>query len=543
MNSLQLSCFAASLRKHKLSIFASNAVCIVVSGVAFLLILGCCGASMGESLVERPTLDKKMDEPFKPSGGLDVSISFGRFENDVLSWEKWSSFSPNRYLEEVGSLSTPGSVAQKKAYFEAHYKRIAARKAEELEEEKSIVPAARFLDEWRNDDCLESSCGIDAELGLSNGDRSVEVAAESEYASTNATSANEAKKDDDSFDSSKEKSTLDVFVDGIRERDSADVGVESEGCLADEGKDELSCEAVELGPNAAVEAASPEMEKPPRKKNGVKELTPKSNVARKANSTKRDTNSGRVQAKPLPSSTPRNYKAAPVSTPTSASQPLMKRANGSQVTKSTRGASKSLHKSLILDPSSLPAQSMTRRSLMVEKMGDKDIIRRAFKTFQNRMDGSCNEAKSSTVKKVTSTPPEARVSTPPIRRTRDDAEKASAQRNQGGTRSKPSETRLYRGSLVMDTKNTNISAASSSISFRSHDRAKKRKEFLKDLEAKSVAKAAENAQLSAKSKEEKDSEIRRLRKSLNFKAKPLPSFYKDRTKAHLEKDPHNKELH
>ncbi|XP_042023498.1 protein WVD2-like 7 isoform X5 [Salvia splendens] len=501
---------------------------------------------MGESLVERPTLDKKMDEPFKPSGGLDVSISFGRFENDVLSWEKWSSFSPNRYLEEVGSLSTPGSVAQKKAYFEAHYKRIAARKAEELEEEKSIVPAARFLDEWRNDDCLESSCGIDAELGLSNGDRSVEVAAESEYASTNATSANEAKKDDDSFDSSKEKSTLDVFVDGIRERDSADVGVESEGCLADEGKDELSCEAVELGPNAAVEAASPEMEKPPRKKNGVKELTPKSNVARKANSTKRDTNSGRVQAKPLPSSTPRNYKAAPVSTPTSASQPLMKRANGSQVTKSTRGASKSLHKSLILDPSSLPAQSMTRRSLMVEKMGDKDIIRRAFKTFQNRMDGSCNEAKSSTVKKVTSTPPEARVSTPPIRRTRDDAEKASAQRNQGGTRSKPSETRLYRGSLVMDTKNTNISAASSSISFRSHDRAKKRKElsqFLKDLEAKSVAKAAENAQLSAKSKEEKDSEIRRLRKSLNFKAKPLPSFYKDRTKAHLEKDPHNKELH
>ncbi|XP_042022179.1 protein WVD2-like 7 isoform X2 [Salvia splendens] len=498
---------------------------------------------MGESLVERPTLEKKMDESFKPSAGLDVSISFGRFENDVLSWEKWSSFSPNRYLEEVGSLSTPGSVAQKKAYFEAHYKRIAARKAEELGEEKSIVPAARSLDEWSIDDCGEGSCGIDAELGLSNGDRPVEVAAEAEYASTNATSANELKKDDDSFDSSKEESTLDVFVDGIRERDRSDVGVVSEGCLADEGKEELNREAVELGPNATVEAASPEVEKPPRKKNGAKELTPKSNVARKASSTKRDTNSSRVQAKPLPSSTPRNFKAAPVSTPTSASQPLMKRANGSQVTKSTRGASKSLHTSLILDPSSLPAQSMTRRSLMVEKMGDKDIIGRAFKTFQNRVDGSCNEGKSSTVKKVTSTPSEARMSTPPIRKMRDDAEKASARRNQAGSRSKPSETRSYRGSLVMDKKNTNISAASSSISFRSHDRAEKRKEFLKDLEAKSVAKAAENAQLSVKSKEEKDSEIRRLRKSLNFKAKPLPSFYKDRTKAHLEKDPRNKELH
>ncbi|EPS58087.1 hypothetical protein M569_16729, partial [Genlisea aurea] len=67
---------------------------------------------------------------------LEVSVSFGRFENDVLSWEKWSSFSPNKYLEEVGSLSTPGSVAQKKAYFEAHYKKIAAQKAEILEQEK-----------------------------------------------------------------------------------------------------------------------------------------------------------------------------------------------------------------------------------------------------------------------------------------------------------------------------------------------------------------------------------------------------------------------
>lgn len=42
-------------------------------------------------------------------------------------------------------------------------------------------------------------------------------------------------------------------------------------------------------------------------------------------------------------------------------------------------------------------------------------------------------------------------------------------------------SRSYRGSLVMDKKNTNISAASSSISFRSHDRAEKRKEVYLDL--------------------------------------------------------------
>lgn len=51
------------------------------------------------------------------------SISFGRFENEPLSWERRSSFSHNRYLEEVEKFSKPGSVNEKKAYFEAHFKK------------------------------------------------------------------------------------------------------------------------------------------------------------------------------------------------------------------------------------------------------------------------------------------------------------------------------------------------------------------------------------------------------------------------------------
>ncbi|KAB5538091.1 hypothetical protein DKX38_015624 [Salix brachista] len=51
------------------------------------------------------------------------SISFGRFESEDLSWERRSSFSHNRYLEEVEKCSKPGSVIQKKAYFEAHFKK------------------------------------------------------------------------------------------------------------------------------------------------------------------------------------------------------------------------------------------------------------------------------------------------------------------------------------------------------------------------------------------------------------------------------------
>lgn len=69
---------------------------------------------------------------------LGQSVSFGRFMSESLAWEKWSSFSHNRYVEEAERYSKPGSVAQKKAFFEAHYKKLAAQKAAALlEQEKS----------------------------------------------------------------------------------------------------------------------------------------------------------------------------------------------------------------------------------------------------------------------------------------------------------------------------------------------------------------------------------------------------------------------
>uniref|UniRef100_A0A2P2K116 Uncharacterized protein MANES_12G017400 n=1 Tax=Rhizophora mucronata TaxID=61149 RepID=A0A2P2K116_RHIMU len=63
-----------------------------------------------------------------PIRGLTESISFGRFMSEPLAWEKWSTFSHNRYLEEAEKFSKPGSVAQMKAYFEAHYKNRVAKK-------------------------------------------------------------------------------------------------------------------------------------------------------------------------------------------------------------------------------------------------------------------------------------------------------------------------------------------------------------------------------------------------------------------------------
>ncbi|KAG8093362.1 hypothetical protein GUJ93_ZPchr0012g20674 [Zizania palustris] len=54
---------------------------------------------------------------------LGESVSFGRFLAEPLEWGKWSAFEHNRYIEEATHQSRPGSVAQKKAFFEAHYAR------------------------------------------------------------------------------------------------------------------------------------------------------------------------------------------------------------------------------------------------------------------------------------------------------------------------------------------------------------------------------------------------------------------------------------
>ncbi|XP_022151099.1 protein WVD2-like 7 isoform X2 [Momordica charantia] len=392
---------------------------------------------MDESaLVDVLNDEDKVEENASGKPLLEVSVSFGRFENDLLSWEKWSTFSPNKYLEEVEKYATPGSVAQKRAYFEAHYKKIADRKSKLLEQEREEMEGNTTVvsDELNGgEDLMNNSERLDSESETSNHQVSaVEVEQNTTLIGEVSGVYQDEVKDD-------VESTAECESSPNGEKEQPDGRLECVGSETSK-QEEVVVKQVETLP---VESRS--TKEPPQKLvnkisavSKVKQQVLKQNRPKQSKETTpvvKERNSASVKKKQISStakapqiSTPKLYKTTPGPTTPVARSPVprssTKKGNNSSLSRSQnlssgevkKVAPKSLHMSLSLGtPNSDPSSGTgIRRSFIMEKMGDKDIVKRAFKTFQNsfnQMKSSPQEEKSSAPKMVPAKEKEIRIST------------------------------------------------------------------------------------------------------------------------------------
>lgn len=504
-----------------------------------------------------------MGESVGSRGTFGVSVSFGKYENDALSWEKWSTFSPNKYLEEVGKCSTPGSVAQKKAFFEAHYKKIAAMKAEaELLDQEKATPLRsddhteeNFEDikEQQKDFVESKAClnveQVQAEISKFDGSGKPQEDKPDSYQSRCKEEASLVKHE--SYQSQcKEEASLvndERFQDESLQSGNA---LEPQNLLQSQSPITLNSNADKLEEAVLVNDESMKLVKqhfqvdletrgPQKSKPEIPKLKAQ-NVLRKVNPTLVEKNSTGMKKKPasiIPKSpeTSATRSSKPKATPTSS----LKKANASSssksknhlVSESKRVAPTSFHLSMSMSMNSVnsdTASSVTssrRRSLFMEQMGDKDIVKRAFKTFQNRV----NQLPSfdSGTKQLPAKGSEAKASTSRAyqkenERSRKAAEKITPARGQLGTTWKSVSSGSLKG-VGVDERQIKVTPKSNSVVLTSNER---RKEFFKNLEEKSNAREAEKSRLGSKSKQVKDAEMKTLKQNHNFKAKPMPSFYR-----------------
>ncbi|KAK4371023.1 hypothetical protein RND71_010498 [Anisodus tanguticus] len=388
---------------------------------------------------------------------LEVSVSFGRYENDdALSWEKWSSFSPNKYLEEAEKCKTSGSVAQKKAYFEAHYKKIAAQKLEQIEKEKKEqleqAKQTESLDEPHFQDHSEITEVSDSRFGLSNGED------EKTRADVNNSDHVDEPKDD-------------VFVD-VKDKEGPILETSDNGEVP---KVEDNLKEIPQVDNEAKSSSAKKSKTPkPNLKNTARKVHPTTedriSAGTKKNPVSPVTKSSRIStptSKPLPtskiisSSQPSMKKVNGVSYPRSSNAPVVqsnkvlsrslnspsqssiKNLNGSTLQRS-KNSSTSMHMSLSLGPppNSTASTTTMRKSMIMERMGDKDIVKRAFKAFQNSFNQGKPEVDTrySGSKKVLPKGSEQKISACPtprkeVERLTKTSDKVISQKCQSGTRS------------------------------------------------------------------------------------------------------------
>ncbi|KAL8196411.1 hypothetical protein R6Q57_024706 [Mikania cordata] len=408
----------------------------------------------------------EIEEPVRLNFQADLlqsgSISFGRFESESLSWERRSIFPHNRYLEEVEKYSKPGSVTEKKAYFEAEFRRKALLKQRSSEcqdggESPTVTNSEMYaFEDYGNFN--DGPCGSNA----SKRNTETEI-------------PGHEKGDIACFD----ESTSDIVYD--EDTTSQHLESQSQNELGEThqsenenvaGNTEQSVELTHVNHAVLVDVSSV--------------ANDDSSLA--CQTSKKDNGSISISISPLTTSSP---KVKPAAEKKLTRSTVKTQVNADWFQKQVlNGGSKGSMKPRTSESKDLPVKKTEKKS----PRPASPLIRSGVKSLK------AEELKSEKAVKGQFPLSKSLPGVRPI---------------------------VNRTKATVNSSKIHIGQSATGFSFKTDQRAENRKQFYTKIAEKMHAKEVEINQVEAKTLEKQAAEMKQFRKSLNFKAKPLPSFYNE----------------
>ncbi|KAF5457330.1 hypothetical protein F2P56_021440 [Juglans regia] len=431
-----------------------------------------------------------------PIHALGQSISFGRFMSESLAWDKWSTFSHNRYVEEAERYSRPGSVAQKKAFFEAHYKKIAAQKAAALLEQANAASKNEPAEEGGVNNVSTHDSEMASPISNEVADQQHEVKAPYAGVYSNV--------NDNVYSSNVDKDKVESRI-----VDKADLVPENKVILTNHLEVAQSSHLWDVDNQRTTGTdleGTHQMEKP----------------LLKSSSSNQDSLSSMGKEKPSLSSLEsvihdRAIKVPP--SPAKHTAPIFSKKDHNATPMSMKSSVYSADKKRSTPKSHHKSATFTPL---------REINRSSSKVIR-KIESSKVGASSSKASKDCSTPLRTPTTVSKNEAQRHPSATPRSEARRATTPLDPSASRSIKVSqkwpLLPTVTKMQSPILSTPFSFRTEERAARRK---KKLEDKFNANDAQKLLLQTKRKEKAETEIRKLRQSLCFKARPLPNFYKER---------------